>query len=163
MEEEYVSQYFGEEIDQGIGVALAINNSNGLIKSDGEGGVSSATPGTDFVAPVTGATQGNFAMFDATGNPVDLGKGPRNFTPVPLVSVVSMVATNWSSGVYSFEAEYPHESYDIRISIAPSATEEEYDAFCEAKICGNATENTYTAKGIAPSLNVPIILEVYPK
>lgn len=159
----YNGQHTGSEVDQGVEAALQMRKVSGIIKSDGNGTISPATQGEDFVAPVTGATQGNFAAFDATGNPVDSGKQPSDFTSRPTVSVVTMSAANWQNDTYSFETEYPHANYDIRISIASTASEGEYDAFCEAKICGNADANTYTAKGTAPSLNIPIMLEVYPK
>ncbi len=76
---------------------------------------------------------------------------------------VTMLASGWSSKTYSFETAYPRDSYNITISVAASATSAQYDAFTNAKICGNATSNVVTALGTVPTVNIPLIVKAVKK
>ena len=75
----------------------------------------------------------------------------------------TMLASKWNGNQYSFEDEYPHEQYNIKIELSAAATEEQDDAFCEAKIRGSADSNVATAKGDVPTIDIPIIIEVVKK
>lgn len=75
----------------------------------------------------------------------------------------TLAVANWSNKTYSFETTYPNSQYDITISVAPTATTAEYDAFSKAKICGDATQNIITALGTIPTIAIPVIIKVVSK
>lgn len=75
----------------------------------------------------------------------------------------SLAVANWSNKTYSFETTYPNDQYDITVSIAPTASVTEYDAFSNAKICGDATQNVIKAIGTVPTIAIPIIIKVVSK
>ena len=72
-------------------------------------------------------------------------------------------ADSWVSTEYSFESDYPHASYDIRLSLRDSATPAEAKALAKAMLGGSTTSNVYTAIGTVPAIDIPIILEVTEK
>lgn len=75
----------------------------------------------------------------------------------------TLYADNWENKTYSFEDDYPSISYDIWISVAPSATESQYDAFCQSKICGSYQNNIVKAVGTVPTVDIPIIIKAVSK
>lgn len=75
----------------------------------------------------------------------------------------TLAVANWSNKTYSFETTYPNSQYDITVSVAPTATATEYDAFSNAKICGDATQNIIKAIGTVPTIAIPIIIKVVSK
>lgn len=75
----------------------------------------------------------------------------------------TLVVANWSNKTYSFETTYPNSQYDITVSVAPTATTTEYDAFSNAKICGDATQNIIKAIGTVPTIAIPVIIKVVSK
>lgn len=75
----------------------------------------------------------------------------------------TLAVANWSNKTYSFETTYPNSQYDITVSVAPTATTTEYDAFSNAKICGDATQNIIKAIGIVPTIAIPVIIKVVSK
>lgn len=75
----------------------------------------------------------------------------------------TLAVANWSNKTYSFETTYPNSQYDITVSVAPTATTTEYDAFSNAKICGDATQNIIKAIGTVPTIAVPVIIKVVSK
>lgn len=161
----YNGQHTGAEIDQGVEAALKLRKASGIIKSDGNGTISPATQGEDFVAPVTGATQGNFAAFDANGNPVDSGKNANSFSKpiITTFNAVTMLAANWTNNTYSFEAEYPDENYTLEIWVADSATVEQFEAFSSAYVTSGVTGNTVKALNGAPTIDIPVIVKAVTK
>lgn len=78
-------------------------------------------------------------------------------------ATATMAASGWSGKTYSFESNYPKASNDISIEVAPSATVAQYEAFCDAKICGSHNSNVVTAIGDVPTVNIPIIIKVVTK
>lgn len=76
---------------------------------------------------------------------------------------VTMTAAGWRTKTYSFEAAYPSDTWDIVISVAPTATSAQYDAFAAAKICGSPTRNVVTALGDQPLVNIPLIVKAVRK
>lgn len=75
----------------------------------------------------------------------------------------TLAVANWSNKTYSFETTYPNSQYDITVSVAPTATTTEYDAFSNAKICGDATQNIIKAIGTVPTIAIPVIIKVISK
>ena len=65
--------------------------------------------------------------------------------------------------VYSFEADYPSDTYDIEVTIdGDNCTEEQIDAWTEATLLSSLT-NKIIAMGDVPSIDIPILLTVIPK
>lgn len=75
----------------------------------------------------------------------------------------TLTASNWSNKIYSFEKTYPNNQYDITVSVAPTATATEYDAFSNAKICRDANRNIIKAVGTVPNIAIPVIIKVVSK
>ena len=76
----------------------------------------------------------------------------------------TLLSTVWSNGVYSFESSYPFATYDIFLEPnGDSITDAQLDAWCNAKILGSMTTNTYIAKGEVPTVNIPVVLRVVKK
>ena len=76
---------------------------------------------------------------------------------------LTMTAAGWKEKTYSFETVYPSASWDIVISVAPTATAEKYDAFAAAKVCGSSSSNVVTALGAVPSVDIPLIVKAVKK
>ena len=74
-----------------------------------------------------------------------------------------MAATNWVDNTYSFEDEYPHDHYNIEISVSSTASVDEFEAFGSAMICGKADSNVAVALSGAPSVDIPIVVKVVSK
>ena len=76
---------------------------------------------------------------------------------------VTMLASNWVDDRYSFEDIYPHNSYNLAISVSSNATLDQYEEFCNATICGSATSNVVTALSDAPALDIPVTVKAVKK
>lgn len=74
-------------------------------------------------------------------------------------STTTLLASGWSSGVYSFESTYPHAEYDIEIQPSDSINTTQLEAWNSALIVGSATANKYTVKGTVPTVDIPIIIK----
>lgn len=66
----------------------------------------------------------------------------------------TLVAQNWSSGTYSLG----FAGYNVEIGIAPTATPVQAGAFARARLAGSATNNTLTALGAVPEIDIPVII-----
>ena len=85
--------------------------------------------------------------------------------PTTTTVVTTLSAANWDSTekVYSFEADYPSDTYDIEVTIdGDNCTEEQIDAWTEATLLSSLT-NKIIAMGDVPSIDIPILLTVIPK
>lgn len=98
-------------------------------------------------------------------NKADLenGKVPSSQLPATTYTTTTMLATGWSNGTYSFEASYPNTGYNLSIEVAPTATAEQFEAFCAAMICGSADSNVAKALGDVPTADIPIIIKAVQK
>lgn len=76
---------------------------------------------------------------------------------------MTLAASSWSGRTYSLESAYPSTNYDISVSVAPSATTSQYDAFSKAKICGSTSSNVLTALGTVPTVNILVIVKAVRK
>ena len=72
----------------------------------------------------------------------------------------TILASNWSDGVYSFESDFPSSSYDIEIELDSTATESQVDAWCSAKVTSVFGPNKMKALGDVPTVDIPVIVKV---
>lgn len=75
----------------------------------------------------------------------------------------TMLASGWTGNTYSFEADYPHAQYNIEVGVAKTATVEQFDAFCEARIGEDTGSNVAVAVGDVPTVDIPIIIKAVRK
>lgn len=89
----------------------------------------------------------------------------NNKSDKPIVFQLTMEASKWDlvNKTYSFEDEYPSDTYNINLSLSGDCTDEQELAFLASRIRGNATDNIAKAKGNVPTIDIPIILEVAKK
>ena len=72
-------------------------------------------------------------------------------------------ASNWSSGVYSFESSFPNEDFDIEIELDSTATSEQLEAWSNAKPTAVFGTNTMKALGDVPTVDIPVIVKAVMK
>lgn len=68
-------------------------------------------------------------------------------------------ASNWSSGVYSFESDFPNATCDIEIELDSTATEAQVEAWSNAKPTAVFGTNTMKALGDVPTVDIPVIVK----
>lgn len=75
-------------------------------------------------------------------------------------TTTTLVAANWSSGVYSFESTYPVASYNISIEPNYTCTAAQMKAWGAAMLCGDAAANSLHvgAGGTIPTIDIPVII-----
>ena len=79
------------------------------------------------------------------------------------ISTTTLSTSKWSSGQYSFESTYPASTYDLEVAVNSTATLVQLTAYKNAMIVGSATSNVLTAKGVTPTVDIPVILKVVKK
>ena len=79
------------------------------------------------------------------------------------VSATTLTTSKWSSGQYSFESTYPASTYDLEVAVNSTATIAQITAYKNAILVGSATSNVLTAKGIVPTVDIPVILKAVKK
>ncbi|MDD7681278.1 MAG: hypothetical protein PUJ06_12360, partial [Stecheria intestinalis] len=76
-----------------------------------------------------------------------------------ITAAVTMAASSWSNGEYSFESSYPVANYDLEISPnGDSITSDQMESWNNAQIVGSAVANKAISKGTVPVIDIPIIL-----
>lgn len=117
---------------------------SGMLKGDGNGGVTAAVAGTDYIA----------SHQDISGK--------ANKTTI---TTGTLTATSWSGSTYSaLQTTYPAATYDIEIEPnGDSCTAAQYAAWGAAQLVGSATTNVLTALGTVPTVNIPITIKVTAK
>lgn len=75
----------------------------------------------------------------------------------------TLTASKWQGNTYSFEDLYPANNYDIAIELGESATLEQAYAFADACLKGSIGTQIITALDIVPTIDIPIIIEVFKK
>jgi hypothetical protein len=71
----------------------------------------------------------------------------------------TLSTSGWNNRVYSFESTYPNATYDLE-QIQPTGTAAQLEAWGDAMIVGNSSGNTITARGIVPTVDIPIMMYV---
>ena len=77
----------------------------------------------------------------------------------PTTATITMSASGWSNGEYSFESTYPVSTYDIEIALDSTATSVQVEAFNGALIVGSTTSNIIKAYGDVPTVDIPVIVK----
>ena len=77
----------------------------------------------------------------------------------PTFSQYTILTSDWSSGVYSFELDFPNETYDIEIELDSTATESQVEAWSGAKVTSVFNTNTMKALGDVPTVDIPVIVK----
>lgn len=78
---------------------------------------------------------------------------------VPTFSQYTILTSGWSSGVYSFESDFPSATYDIEIELDSTATESQVEAWSNAKPTAVFGTNTMKALGDVPTVDIPVIVK----
>lgn len=73
----------------------------------------------------------------------------------------TLLASTWlENGEYDLSPTYAIDKYNLEISLSDTATLQQQKAFARARIVGSPVNNTITALGTIPEVNIPIIIEV---
>ena len=81
----------------------------------------------------------------------------------PTFSQYTILTSGWSSGVYSFESDFPSATYDIEIELDSTATESQVEAWSGAKPTAVFGTNTMKALGDVPTVDIPVIVKAVMK
>ena len=128
-----------------------IGTATGKVVMTGNAGALQASDAVPIAAGGTGATT-------AEGARTNLGAASK-----ATIKAATMLASAWSNGTYSFESSYPASTHDLEIALNSTAISEQAEAFNSAQIVGSATSNVVKAYGVAPTVDIPIILKVVKK
>ena len=138
---DYVSAHTGEQIDNAVDRVL-----NGKVAPlDNSGKV-----------PVNN-------LPDAVVKTDESGTIPSALIPDAEYVSAIMLASNWVGNEYSFEADYPHARYNIEVSVANTATVDQFDAAGKARIGSSATSNIFKALGDVPTVDIPVVVKAVKK
>ena len=77
----------------------------------------------------------------------------------PTFSQYTILTSGWSSGVYSFESDFPNATCDIEIELDSTATESQVEAWSGAKPTAVFGTNTMKALGDVPTVDIPVIVK----
>ena len=77
----------------------------------------------------------------------------------PTFSQYTILTSGWSSGVYSFESDFPNATCDIEIELDSTATESQVEAWSNAKPTAVFGTNTMKALGDVPTVDIPVIVK----
>ena len=83
----------------------------------------------------------------------------ENKSNKPTFSQYTILTSGWSSGVYSFESDFPNATYDIEIELDSTATESQVEAWSGAKPTAVFGTNTMKALGDVPTVDIPVIVK----
>lgn len=83
--------------------------------------------------------------------------------PTTVLTTLAASAWNQEDKTYSFETEYPAESFDLSVEPDSTCTEAQLDAWSGARIVGSSAGNVLKAYGDVPAVDVPVILGVREK
>lgn len=73
----------------------------------------------------------------------------------------TLLASNWTSDVYSFEATYPYAEYDLFLANPTSTcSDEAWDAYKAMEPSPIENVNAFMARGEVPTVDIPVIMKV---
>ena len=130
-----------------------ITNSTGVyITSDAVG----IAPVPAFLPSARSSDKGKILTVDNNGNAVWTEDTKSN---KPTFSQYTILTSGWSSGVYSFESDFPNATCDIEIELDSTATESQVEAWSSAKPTAVFGTNTMKALGDVPTVDIPVIVK----
>lgn len=130
-----------------------ITNSTGVyITSDAVG----TSPVPAFLPSASFSDKGKILTVDNNGDPAWAEDTKSN---KPTFSQYTILTSGWSSGVYSFESDFPSATYDIEIELDSTATESQVEAWSSAKVTSVFGTNTMKALGDVPTVDIPVIVK----
>ena len=137
----YDGTHSGQQLDEGVGAALAPDTT----PTDGSSAL--ITSGAVYTAVQNEATRADskIQQMISASNPSKIAS--------------TLLAANWSAGEYSFESTYPADEYDLTVEVSDQATAGQYDAFVAGNIVGSL-DNIIKALGTVPTVDIPIILTI---
>lgn len=98
-------------------------------------------------------------LFEAVDTDMDNFESVLNGIKEKTIST-SLENSKWNEGEYSFETNYPSSTYNLTISFDYDiGTAVQEAAYIAANIKPSKTNKVY-AKGIVPSIDIPIVLKV---
>ena len=78
---------------------------------------------------------------------------------IPTSHLVYINPGDWNDGVYSFESQFPSDTYDIYIQPGPATTEDQLYDICDAGIVvGSESANTIRCVGIVPVSTIQLMV-----
>lgn len=84
---------------------------------------------------------------------------PVSYYAKPVIATTTLLANSWSNGLYSFESSYPHDKYNLTVSInGDSCTVAQCKAWDSANIKGSPTTNKIKAMGTVPTIDIPVVI-----
>lgn len=159
-----------EELEVGETVRSALGKLNKAIADlaagggGGGGGGEGGGGGSDTIPEHTHSTN------DITSGVLPLERGGTGTTSLNGLKrqvarsiryvTATISASGWSGKTYSLEADYPKSACNVDVSLAPTATAAQYQAFAKAKLTGSHNSNVITALGAVPAVDIPVILMV---
>lgn len=76
----------------------------------------------------------------------------------------TLAASGWSNKQYAgINTAYPASTYDIDLFISGSATMNQVVAFSAAQVGGSFANNILVARGIQPTIDIPVVLRIMTK
>lgn len=86
---------------------------------------------------------------------------PEEMQKKPIISAITLVASNWLENTYSFEEVYSSSAYNVEIELnGDLCTNEHVIAWSQAQIIGSVTTNIIKAMGVVPSIDIPVMVKV---
>ena len=109
-----------------------------------------ASASLDIYGATTVGDQNQYLVSRGTGAPIwrdcEFGK----------TDIVTIDARYWVNGEYDLEALYPSTDYEIEVSLSSAATDAQITAFNLAKIIGDDAGSKIIAKGVTPTIDIPV-------
>lgn len=109
------------------------------------------------------------AQYDSAKTAGTLNENALYLTPA--VATISRIkgailsdTANWSDNIYiKLNTDYPATAYDLDVELDGSATAAQEEAWNDANFVSSAENNLLVAKGVKPTIDLPIIITIFRK
>lgn len=98
-----------------------------------------------------------------------LNENALYLTPATIVisrieGIILSATANWSDNTYTkLNTDYPATMYDLDVELDGSATAAQEEAWNDANFVSSAENNLLIAKGVKPTIDLPIIVTIFKK